>query len=329
MRRRRLRVLLVALVLLGAINLAVSLALLLGDYPLSPAQALAALYGVSDDRLATFFVQQLRAPRVLLTLLVGVLLAGAGHIFQQLTGNPLGSPDITGVTVGSATGALIMILLFGASPAGISLGALAGGLATGALTFALCNTTELSGGRFVLVGIGIAAMAQGLNSLLVVRASLTSAQTAALWLTGSFNATQWDRVAVIGLATAILVPLALLAGRALPVMTLGKELASGLGVAVRRHTIWLLLLAVTMVAVAVAAAGPISFVALAAPHLARGLARRPSLVCSALFGALLVLVSDIIAQRIFAPTQIPVGIVTGVLGGLYLVLLIARRKTHG
>ena len=302
-------------------------ALMMGDYPMTPADVVLSMLGRGDDPLAEYFVRDLRAPRVVLALLVGGALGISGGIFQALTANPLGSPDITGFTVGAASGALMQIFLFNGGALAISLGALVGGIATGLVVFALSRTTQLSGIRFVLIGIGVSAILQGFNSLLVVRASLTAAQTAAIWLAGSFNATNWQKTVVVLIVMAVLLPLALILSRPLSIIMTGNELATGLGVNVDARRKQLIALAIMLVAVAVAAAGPIAFIALAAPQLGRRLTGTSGvgIGMAALMGAALVLGSDIVAQRLFAPTQLPVGVITGALGGIYLIWLLVRE----
>ena len=322
-----------AVVALGAVVVLLVLAaagLLIGDYPLNLGQAVRALFGMGDP-LAQFFVRGQRAPRVLAAILVGAALAVSGAIFQSLSANPLGSPDVIGFTTGSASGALIAIIVIGAGPAQTAVGALAGGAVTAAVVYLLAWRRGLTGGRLVLVGIGVAAVLQGLNSLLLVRASLTAAQTAGQWLAGSFNAVGWPRVLLVAGALAVLLPAAALLARPLGALVLGDDLAAALGVRVERSRTLLVVVGVVLVAVATAAAGPINFIALAAPQIARRLTRTSGigLGTAALLGAVLVLASDLLAQRLFAPTQLAVGVVTGVLGGGYLIWLLAGQARKG
>nr|WP_304503737.1 iron chelate uptake ABC transporter family permease subunit [Corynebacterium lemuris] len=302
-------------------------ALLLGDYPLTVGEALRALVGRSSDPLAEFFVQNQRVPRVLAAVLVGAALGASGAIFQGLSGNPLGSPDVIGFTVGAASGALIQIIVFNGGPVAIAFGALLGGFGTAALVYLLAWRGGLSGIRLVLVGIGVSSVLQGLNSLFIVRASLTAAQTAGQWQAGSFNATGWPTVWTIIATLVVLLPAALVLARPLDIMISGDDLATGLGVRVERRRLELLVVGVALVSMSVAVAGPIAFVALAAPQLARRLTRTGSvgIGVAAVMGGLLVLASDVVAQRLFAPTQLPVGVVTGTLGGIYLIWLLARE----
>ena len=298
-------------VLLGAILVAIVFAamigaLSLGDYPMTAWETIANLFGFSDDYLGQFFVQSQRLPRVMATIAVGAALGVSGCIFQQLSGNTLGSPDIIGFTTGSATGAVVTIIVLDGSPIATAVGALLGGAGAALAVYALTlSNGKLSATRLVLVGIGMASILSAVNALLMVKASINAAQTAAQWLAGSFNATTWGEVGFALSAILVLVPVALLLARPLSVMIVG----------------------VALTAISVAVAGPIAFVALAAPQLARRISRASGIGMgnAALMGAALVAVSDIIAQRIFAPTQLPVGVVTGLLGGVYLVWLLGRQ----
>lgn len=301
------------------------LALMLGDLQLAPGQVLAALVGSDDDPLATMFVQEQRAPRVLAALVVGAGLGVAGALFQGITGNPLGSPDILGFTTGAATGALVQVILLDGDATAVAVGALVGGLATAAAVHLLTRRSGLTGARLVLVGLGVGALLSAVNTVLVEKASLSSAQTAGAWLAGSLNAIPAGRTVGTAVVVALLVAAALTLSRAWQTLTLGDDLAHGLGVPVTRVRHLALLVAVVLVAVTTALAGPLAFVALAAPQISRRLAGAavPGILGSALTGALVVLASDIVAQRIFAPTQLNVGVVTGALGGVYLIALLA------
>lgn len=318
---------LVKVVLLLVAILVSLFALTLGDYGISIPQVVAALFGRADDPLAGYFVVDLRLPRILTALLVGAALGVSGAIFQTISRNPLGSPDIIGFTTGAATGALSAIIIFGASPAGTSLGAVIGGLASAILVYLLAWRHGVSGFRLVLIGIGISAVLHAINSLLIVKASLESAQTAEQWRAGSLNGSSWSDLSWILIMLLIGIAISVWVFRPLAALPMGDDMASGLGIRVETTRLVATLAGVLLVALATAACGPISFVALAAPHLARRLSRSAglSLVAAGLMGSVLVIVSDIIAQRIFAPTQLAVGVITGSLGGCYLVALLAME----
>lgn len=322
--RRSVSVCVVIVVVIAALGVG---ALLIGDYTITAWQSVQALVGVGDDWYGIYTVQNSRAPRVVVALLVGAALAVSGAIFQTLSANPLGSPDIIGFTTGAATGALVQIVVFGGGPAAISVAALLGGFGTAALVYLFAWREGLAGYRLVLVGIGIAVMLEALNTLLVVRAELGAAQTAVQWLAGSLNAKGWSDVAVVGAALVVLLPPALASSRSLALLTMGDDAAAGVGVRVEHTRLRLVLIGVALVALATAVCGPIAFIALAAPQLARRLTRSSGvgMIPAAFMGGALVLASDLIARRIVAPDELAVGVVSGSLGGLYLIWLLARE----
>ncbi|GGR89639.1 ABC transporter permease [Micromonospora fulviviridis] len=298
-----------------------------GDYPIAPADVLRVLAGGGSpaDR---FIVTELRLPRLVTALAVGAALGLAGAVFQSLTRNPLGSPDVLGVTSGAATGALVVVVVGGGSAA-LAGAAAAGGLATGLLLYALAGRHGVGGHRLVLVGIGVTAILTGVNGWLLTRAPLMDAARAALWLTGSLDGRGWANALPVLGALAVLLPAVLLArAPALRLLEMGDDSAAGLGVPVRRVRVAALGAAVLLVSVAAAAAGPVSFLALTAPHLARRLTRAPgpNLLPSAVVGAALLLAADQLAQHAVAGRQLPVGVVTGVLGGGYLAWLLAGER---
>ncbi|MET9618083.1 FecCD family ABC transporter permease [Kitasatospora indigofera] len=313
---------LLVLVLLGA----VVRALTAGDYPLPVADVLDVLTG-GGARADRYVVMEVRLPRLLTALLVGAALGLAGSLFQTLARNPLGSPDVIGFTVGSATGALAVILVIGGGAAAVAGGAVAGGLLTSVLVYLLARRGGTQGYRLVLVGIGVSSLLASLNAYLIARASFSDAQSAAVWLTGSLNARGWEHCGPMAVALALLLPAALLLGRPLRMLEMGDDVASSLGVRTEGVRIRLVLIGVGLTAAATAAAGPIPFVALIAPQAVRRLTRAtgPNLLGSALTGALLLALSDLAAQRLLAPTQLPVGVLTGVVGGCFLIWLIVRR----
>ncbi|OKI67318.1 FecCD family ABC transporter permease [Micromonospora sp. CB01531] len=319
-----------ALVVGGAGTLlAASLAVLAvgaGDYPISPAEVLRVLAG-GGTPAERFVVTELRLPRLATALAVGAALGLAGAVFQSLTRNPLGSPDILGVTQGAATGALVVVVLGGSSIA-LGAAAAAGGLASGALLAALAGPRGLTGHRLVLVGIGVTAILTGVNGWLLTRAPLTDAARAALWLTGSLDGRGWANALPVLAALAVLPAVLLARAPALRLIELGDDTAAALGVPVRRVRLAALGAAVLLVSLAAGAAGPVSFLALAAPHLARRLTRAPgpNLLPAAALGAALLVAADQVAQHAVGGHQLPVGVVTGVLGGGYLAWLLASER---
>jgi iron complex transport system permease protein len=254
----------------------------------------------------------------------------SGAIFQSLARNPLASPDLIGITAGASAAAVFVIVVIGGSYLMISLGALAGALLAAAAIYLLAWKRGVSPYRLVLVGIGIGAMLFSVTSYLLTRAEIYDAQRATVWLTGSLNARGWEHVRPLVVALAVLVPATLLLTRPLRTLQLGDDTAIGLGVNVERTRIALMIVGVMLAAIATASAGPIAFVAFIAPPIARRLAHTSlTIVPAALAGGLLVLVADLIARRAFAPTELPVGVVTGVVGGVCLLWLLASADKVG
>ncbi|MBG6472402.1 iron chelate uptake ABC transporter family permease subunit [Pseudomonas aeruginosa] len=327
--RWRPRAALACLVLAG-VGLALAAALLgTGSLALGPAEVFASLLGQGQDTTAQRIVQRVRLPPVLPACLVGAALGMAGAIFQSISRNPLGSPDVIGFTTGAASGAIVQIILFDAGPLATSLAALAAGLCTALAVVLLARRGATAGGyRLVLVGIGVGASLSGLNSLLLVTGNLDQAMYAQLWLAGSLNTRPWSHVVPAALGLRASGPLALYHGRRLEVLERGDASAAQLGVAVERVRLQMVLVAVGMTAIATAAAGPIAFIALAGPQLARRLTRSAGvpLLSGALMGAVLLLAADLLGQRLAYVANLPIGLMTGLLGGFYLLWLLLRSR---
>ncbi|WP_312871339.1 FecCD family ABC transporter permease [Amycolatopsis acididurans] len=303
------------------------LALSMGDYPIGVPDVLGALTG--QGSVATHYVVvRLRLPRALLGLLVGVAFGLAGVIFQRLLRNPLASPDVIGLSAGSCVGAVICLLVFGASGLVLPASALAGGLLTGVLIYLLAWRRGVTGYRFVLTGVVVSSALMGVVSYVMTRADVRLASVMLLWLSGSLNGADWADVRTLGVFLVVLVPLALLLGRMLPVLQLGNDHAAGLGLRVERSRLALLAVAVGLTAVATAVCGPVAFVAFVSGPIASRLLRtgRPGLLAAALVGALVTLVADFVAQHLLGGTKLPVGVVTGAVGSPYLLYLMATAN---
>lgn len=316
---------------LGAATLAVACwSIMVGDFPLSIRQVLAAVFGDGGDD-AEFIVQTLRLPRALTAMLVGAALGMSGAVFQSLVRNPLGSPDIVGFQQGAAFGAVFMIVVAGGSSLEIATGAVAGGVATAVLVYLLAWKRGLAASRLVLVGIGIGFAASAAVDYMITRANIHDVQRAAVWLTGSLNGRSWSHVRTVGIALALLAPLIVLGQRSLDRLELGDDAAAALGIRTGRTKLVLVVLAVGLAALAVAAAGPITFVAFVAGPVARRLVKTPGacVVPAAFVGAFVMVVGDLAARRVLAPTELPVGILTAVVGAPYLIWLLTRRARTG
>jgi len=297
-----------------------------GSLSLNATQVIDALLGKGPANL-TVIVTQWRLPRVTMALLLGAALGISGAIFQSLLRNPLGSPDVIGFNTGAYSGVLVAIVLFNGGVIGITSGALAGGLLTAALVYLLAWRNGVEAFRLIIVGIAVRALLVAGNTWLIISASLESAMTAGLWSAGSLNGISWAKslpvLAVIALCCLLLLTLS----RRMRLLEMGDDTACALGVPVERSRVLLLLIGVTLTAAATAVAGPISFIALVAPQIARRLcANRSVLLLTALTGALLLLIADVAAQRLFMPYQLPVGVLTVSLGGIYLIWLLIRES---
>jgi iron complex transport system permease protein len=324
------RTLSVSLALAAVVAAATAVSVSVGDFPIPLSDVVPAILGFGNPD-SDFIVRTLRLPRALAGALVGASFGLSGAVFQSLARNALASPDVIGITAGASAAGVAVIVWVGAASTLVSLGALGGALLTAAAIYVLAYRQGVSGYRLVLVGIGVAAVLTALTSYLLTRAEIFEVQRATVWLTGSLNGRGWEHVRPVALAMTLLLPVTLALGRQLRLLELGDDTAKGLGARVEPARAGLIAAAVGLAAIATASAGPIAFVALVAPQIARRLVRTAgaTLVPSALVGAALVLLADIAARRAFAPTELPVGIVTGIIGAPYLLWLLARANRIG
>lgn len=304
------------------------LSLASGRYAVSLQDVIGALVGQdhSTDNMVRMIVIEWRLPRVTLALLLGAALGMSGAIFQSLTRNPLGSPDIIGFSAGSYTGALMVILLFSGGYYETAVGALAGGIVTAATVYILAWRRGVQGFRLIIVGIGVAAMLAAFNAWMIREAKLEVAMSAAIWGAGSLNGLGFEQLVPVAMVLLAIIPASCLLFRPLRQLEMGDDVARASGVDVNLARLLLVVLGVALTATVTAAAGPISFIALAAPQIARRLTRSAglSLVASALMGGLLLLVADCAAQHAFG-VQTPVGVMTVSIGGLYFLFLLVRE----
>lgn len=275
---------------------------------------------------ARMIIVEWRLPRLLLAGLLGAALGISGAIFQSLTRNPLGSPDIMGFAAGAHSGALVVILLFAGGYYATAAGAIAGGLVTAMLVYLLAGSSRDHGFRLIVIGIGTSAMLSALNAWMIRRADLDVAMGAAFWSAGSLNGLGFQQLLPAAILLGFLtVPIIALA-RSMRQMELGEDVALASGITTAKTRLGLTLCGVALTAIVTAVAGPISFVALAAPQIARRLASSSStpLLLSGMTGALLLTAADIAAQHAFG-RQLPVGVMTVSVGGLYFLWLLIRE----
>jgi len=323
---RRRTALGIAVLLAGTLAAALA-TLATGSYALPPAALWAALHGTGDPA-AQMVVLGLRLPRLAAAMAAGASLGVAGAVFQAVCHNPLASPDVIGTTAGSATGALLGILVLGQTRTGVTACSVAGGLLAAIAIARLSAGRFIGGERLILIGIGLSATLSAANEYLVTRAELESALAARTWLYGSLNGVAWPHVLPAALGAAVLLPCSLLLAPRLRLLELGDDLAAGLGLDVARSRLGLLAVAVGLAALATGTAGPVHFLALVAAPLARSVCRSSgtSLAAAGAMGMLLMVVADLAAQRVLAPFQLPVGLITSAVGGAYLIHVLSRTN---
>jgi len=318
----------IVLAVLVLVTFCVSLAL--GDYKISPLQVLPNAFGQGNFG-DVFVVQHLRLPRAVLALLAGLGLGLSGAVFQSLARNPLASPDILGITAGGSLFAVFGITVVGVSGAALSGYATVGALVTALAIYAFGYRKGLSSYRLVLVGIGVGAVANALTQYLWAKALYHDAASVAVWLSGSLNGRGWESITPLAILLAFFVPAALALRKKLHALELGDDTASAIGVRVEFSRALLLLVGVALAGACVGAAGPVAFVAFVSAPIARRLAHSPgpALLASGLFGSLLVVVSDLLGRLLMPNTEIPVGIITAILGAPYLLWLLVATNRAG
>ena len=310
----------------AAVIVAIAVAsMALGSYPVDPATVVKVLFG-GGEGLDRTVVLQWRLPRILAAVLLGGFLAIAGAVFQTVTRNPLASPDILGLSNGAFTGMLISVVVFSAGWATMTVGAVAGGLITAVVIWGLARREGFQGFRLIVIGIGVAAMLASANTWMLLETELETAMFASAWGAGSLNGVTAQPV-----WSAVLCGVPLLGGLIaltprLRQLDMGDDLAVATGANPARDRTAALACAVGLVSIATAVIGPVAFVALAAPQVARRLADTPYLpaVVSALVGGLLLLVADLVAQHVL-PVTLPAGVVTVSVGGIYLVIMLIQE----
>ncbi|WP_017583080.1 FecCD family ABC transporter permease [Nocardiopsis valliformis] len=315
----------------GTAALAVAtVSLTLGVFPIGVGDVITVLGG-GGTLIERDIVLNDRLPRALTGLGVGAAFALSGALLQRIAANPLVSPDVIGINSGAAMGALVVLLILGGSGLQLVLGALSGALLAAVLILLIAYKRGLHGFRLVLVGIGVAAMLSSATSYLLTRADINRAMSAAAWLTGSLANRGGLHVAIIVTALAVTVPVLIVGSRHLRLLELGDDLTRTLTGAGQGRKVVLLLVAVVLAALATAAAGPIGFVALVAPQITRRILaeRQVGLAPSAAVGALLVVSADLAGRLLFAPTEMPVGVLTAVFGAPVLLYLLARAHRIG
>ncbi|QOV34278.1 iron chelate uptake ABC transporter family permease subunit [Streptomyces ferrugineus] len=322
----------VTCLLAAAAFLVFCLSIGVGDFPIGLPQVIATILG-RGEQVDEFVIMDLRMPRALAGLVVGIALGVSGAITQSIARNPLASPDILGITWGASAVAVFGVTVSGGAAAavvdsvGLSAAALAGGLCTGLLVYFLAWRRGIEGFRLILIGISVSAVMEAITTWLLATADIRDVAQAQAWLVGSLDNRSWDEVRVALWGTLVLLAVVTCVAFQFKPMHLGDDVAAGLGVRYSAVRAVLLLCAVLLAGVAVSAAGPVTFVALMAPQVAMRLARCPTppMAASGLLGALLLIGSDLVA-RTALPVSVPVGVVTAAIGGPFLVYLLVRAN---
>ncbi|MFD7282468.1 FecCD family ABC transporter permease [Streptomyces sp. NPDC059862] len=325
-------IVLVTLLLAGATFLVFCLSIGIGDFPISLPRVIATILG-RGEQVDEFVIMDLRMPRALAGLVVGIALGVSGAITQSIARNPLASPDILGITWGASAVAVFGVTVSGGAAAavvdsvGLSAAALAGGLGTGLLVYFLAWRRGIDGFRLILIGISVSAVMEAITTWLLATADIRDVARAQAWLVGSLDDRSWGEVRIALWCTLVLLIVVTCVAFQFKPLHFGDEVAAGLGVRYSVVRAVLLLCAVLLAGVAVSAAGPVPFVALVAPQVAMRLARYPTppMVASGLVGALLLIGSDLVA-RTALPVTLPVGVVTAAIGGPFLVYLLVRAN---
>lgn len=321
----------VMLLTLGGVALILFLALWavsLGSYRMPFSEALAAVRGIgTEDQV--FVVRTLRLPRIVCAILIGAALAVAGALFQGVVRNPLVSPDIIGIDTGASLIAVFWIVT-GQPAALLPIAAFIGAVTTAAVIYLLTWKGGVDTDRMILVGIGVGAAISAGITFLTVKFPVEIVRPAEFWLMGSLTGSNWRDVTVLLVTVAVLIPSAAILARLLRAMQLGDDVTRGLGVPLEQVRLGLIVVGCGLAAVAVSVAGPIAFVALMVPHVARMLTGPVSsgvMLFTAALGAIFLLSADMIAQHAL-PVSLPVGAITAAVGAPYFLFLLYRNQTR-
>lgn len=289
----------------------------------TPGEVLSALAGTDPSVVIT----EWRLPRVTAGLVFGAALGVSGALFQNLTRNPLGSPDVIGLDAGAYTGALFALYVLAGTSAQLALFSVTGGLVATLVVYLLSFDRGFSGLRLVVIGIAVNAMVTALNSWIILRADTDVAIAAVGWSAGSLNGVDWADLRIPFWVIGLLFVVISLRTRALHQTLLGDAIAVTTGVGLGRLRLLMVLVGVGCTATVTAVAGPIAFIALAAPQIGRRLTGSPGvpLLPAALTGAVLLLGADLLAQVLLAPVALPVGVVSTAIGGCYLIWLLTKE----
>jgi iron complex transport system permease protein len=319
------RAVVVCLAMLLAVLVLGVLTIVAGEGGIALSELPAVIAG-EGSRVQEWILLTNRLPRLLVAVGAGAAFAVPGSIFQSVTRNPLGSPDVIGLGSGAAAGAAVAALVWpGVVP--VPVGALIGCVIAVSAVLLGAGRGTRAPFRMVVVGIAVGAMALAVVQLVLTKTNEQEATQLAVWINGSLQSRRWSDVVTIAVALLVLLPCALALSARLQVVEMGDDAATGLGVAPAATRRWAILVGVALTAAAVSVAGPVAFVALSAPQIARRLTRStgPGMVAAACTGAVVLVAADLLAQHAPWGVQYPVGVLTAALGGVYLAVLLLRE----
>ncbi|EKU99445.1 ABC-type Fe3+-siderophore transport system, permease component [Leptolyngbya sp. PCC 7375] len=302
-----------------------------GEYPVPPLAVIRTVLGLpTDNPDYGFIVNTLRLPRTLVAWGVGMALGMAGTLTQGITRNPLAAPGIIGVNAGATLAAVSLIVVFPWVPiAVLPLAAFMGALAVAVLIYLLAWNGGAAPVRLILVGVGFSLVAGALTNLMVTFGNIYDVSQALVWLAGSVYGRSWTQVFAFTPWLIVFGLLSLVLSRELNALQMGDDVARSLGSRLEWQRGWLLLSSVALAGAAVATAGSIGFIGLMAPHIARqlvGPSHEGLLPTAALTGGMVVVVADLIGRLLFAPIELPCGIITAVIGAPYFLYLLIRDR---
>ncbi|MBW4609123.1 MAG: iron ABC transporter permease [Hassallia sp. WJT32-NPBG1] len=326
---RRVPVVLLCLVVVMAVAMVMNVGR--GEYPISPLDIVKTILGLDTGNPDhQFVIQNLRLPRTLVAFMVGMALAISGTIFQGLTRNPLADPGIIGINAGASLAAVVVIVLFPSAPIyTLPLSAFAGALLMAILIYSLAWNNGSSPILLILMGVGLSAIASAITSLMITFGEIYDVSNALVWLAGSVYGRTWEQVFSLLPWLIVFVPMALALARHLNALNLGDDVAKSLGSQVEWQRALLVLVGVALAGAGVATAGNIGFIGLIAPHLGRqlvGATHEGLIPTSALLGGVIVVMADLLGRTLFAPIELPCGIITAAIGAPYFLYLLIRNR---
>ncbi len=332
---KRVPLVALALLLFTAVTLVFSISY--GEYDISPVEVVRTLFNTNQDHpdYANYrlVVHTFRLPRIVLAFLVGAALATSGALMQGITRNPLADPGILGVSEGASLVAVLMIVYIDNAPLTLlPWGALAGALVMAVAIYWLAwKQGSSSPIRMILIGIGLGAVATSVTTTVLIFGEINQVQQAYTWMSGSVYGRNWEHVQSLATWLVVLIPTAVLSARQLNTLGLGDDAARGLGQRLEFQRGLLLVVSVALAAAAVAVSGTIGFVGLVAPHITRrlvGPSHEGLVPVTALFGGALLVLADLIGRWMIAPSELPVGIVTAMIGAPYFMFLLYRSRNR-